>query len=266
MATYAVGDLQGCLDPLYRLLEEVKFGAGDKLWLAGDLVNRGPQSLESLRFVMSLGKQAKVVLGNHDLHLLALHHRLTDIKVDPSLEAVLAAPDRHELMTWLQTLPLLHYSSKYDTVMTHAGIPPCWNLATAKALAQEIHQVLISDQAAAYFRHMYGNQPDRWQEQLTGPERWRCITNYFTRMRFTTLAGQLEFNAKAKPTEAPAGFAPWFHYPSQITSRQLFGHWAALEGETNHNTIVNLDMGCVWGGSLKMLCLDDNRVYTMACD
>ena len=265
MATYAVGDLQGCLDPLYRLLEEVKFSSQDELWLAGDLVNRGPQSLESLRFVMALGNQAKVVLGNHDLHLLALHHGLTDLKVDNTLVPIMTAPDRHELMTWLQAQPLLHYSQQYDTVMTHAGIPSCWNLTTAKGLANEVHQVLIGDHADEYFRHMYGNLPDLWQHSLQGTERWRCITNYFTRMRFTTPAGQLDFKAKSKPTEAPQGFAPWFQHPTQITSRQLFGHWAALEGETDNEQIVNLDMGCVWGGSLKMLCLDDNRVYTTAC-
>lgn len=265
MATYAVGDLQGCLDPLYRLLDEVKFSSQDKLWLAGDLVNRGPQSLESLRFVMSLGKQAKVVLGNHDLHLLALHHELTNLKIDATLQPILSAPDRHELMTWLQTLPLLHYSKKYDTVMTHAGIPPCWDLSTAQQLAEEIHQILIGDQAENYFSHMYGNLPDLWHEDLQGPERWRCITNYFTRMRFTTATGQLEFNAKSKPTDAPEGYQPWFTHPTQVVSRQVFGHWAALEGETHQHNIINLDMGCVWGGSLKMICLDDNRIYTTAC-
>ncbi|MDP6190842.1 MAG: symmetrical bis(5'-nucleosyl)-tetraphosphatase, partial [Gammaproteobacteria bacterium] len=151
MATYAVGDLQGCLDPLQRLLERVQFSDDDKLWIAGDLVNRGPQSLATLRFVMAMGKRAKVVLGNHDLHLLALHHGATQVSVDPTLAPILAAPDRHALMTWLQSLPLLHYSKQYDTVMTHAGIPHCWDLCTAQDLAKELHQVLTSSQHAQFF-------------------------------------------------------------------------------------------------------------------
>ncbi|HCH24598.1 MAG TPA: diadenosine tetraphosphatase [Oceanospirillaceae bacterium] len=265
MATYAVGDLQGCLDPLQRLLERVKFGEDDKLWVAGDLVNRGPQSLESLRFIMRMGKRAKVVLGNHDLHLLALHHHATDLAIDPTLAAIFSAPDRAELMTWLQSLPLLHSSTRLQTVMTHAGIPPCWDLATAQALAMEIHHILIGPQAPAYFANMYGNLPSLWQVGLTGPERWRCITNYFTRMRFTDAQGRLELTAKAKPQTAPAGFAPWFNHPSQVEYQQVFGHWAALEGETGVASIVNLDMGCVWGGHLKMVRLDDKAVFKTAC-
>ncbi|MCP4790453.1 MAG: symmetrical bis(5'-nucleosyl)-tetraphosphatase [Gammaproteobacteria bacterium] len=265
MATYAVGDLQGCLDPLQRLLERVRFSDQDQLWLAGDLVNRGPQSLETLRFVMSLGKRAKVVLGNHDLHLLALHHEATNLSIDPTLAAIFAAPDRQELMTWLQSLPLLHYSRNYNTVMTHAGIPSCWNLATAQQLAEEIHQVLTGPQQHHYFANMYGNQPDIWHPDLSEPERWRCITNYFTRMRFTDPQGRLELKTKHKPHQAPTGYAPWFTYKSQVSCQQIFGHWAALKGETGLETIVNLDMGCVWGGHLKMLRLDDKQTYITAC-
>ncbi|MDP6967738.1 MAG: symmetrical bis(5'-nucleosyl)-tetraphosphatase [Gammaproteobacteria bacterium] len=265
MATYAVGDLQGCLEPLLRLLERVQFSDGDKLWLAGDLVNRGPQSLATLRFVISMGNSARVVLGNHDLHLLALHHGATNLQADPTLTPILSAPDREDLMTWLQSLPLLHYSKQYNTVMTHAGIPPCWDLHTAQCLAKELHQVLTSHQQAEYFAHMYGDLPDLWQPDLSGPARWRCITNYFTRMRFTTPQGRLELTTKAKPDSAPKGFAPWFTHPSLINCRQIFGHWAALEGETGSNTIINLDMGYVWGGHLKMLRLDDGEVFTTAC-
>jgi len=264
MATYAVGDLQGCLDPLQRLLERVQFSDDDKLWIAGDLVNRGPQSLATLRFVMAMGKRAKVVLGNHDLHLLALHHGATQVSVDPTLAPILAAPDRHALMTWLQSLPLLHYSKQYDTVMTHAGIPHCWDLCTAQDLAKELHQVLTSSQHAQFFAGMYGNLPDLWYADLCGMERWRCITNYFTRMRFTDAHGRLELTTKSKPTNAPKGFAPWFTYPSQIKCQQLFGHWAALEGETGSQTIINFVMGYVWGGHLKMLRLDAGAVFTIA--
>jgi bis(5'-nucleosyl)-tetraphosphatase (symmetrical) len=265
MATYAVGDLQGCLDPLQRLLERVHFSESDKLWVAGDLVNRGPQSLESLRFIMSMGKRAKVVLGNHDLHLLALHHGATNLSIDPTLAAIFSAPDREELMTWLQSLPLLHYSPTLQTVMTHAGIPPCWDLATAQELAKEIHKILTGPQDQEYFANMYGDLPDMWHPDLTGPERWRCITNYFTRMRFTDAQGRLELTAKAKPQQAPAGFAPWFNHASQIDCQQVFGHWAALEGETGKDSIINLDMGCVWGGHLKMMRLENKEVYKTAC-
>lgn len=265
MATYAVGDLQGCIEPLQRLLEQVQFSDRDHLWFAGDLVNRGPDSLATLRLVMQMGEQAKVVLGNHDLHLLALHHGATNLSVDPSLAPILAAPDRQALMQWLQAQPLLHFSQTFNTVMTHAGIPLNWDLTTAQSLANELHQVLTGSEQTLYFANMYGNLPAQWQPDLSGPARWRCITNYFTRMRFTNAQGKLELTTKSKPNNAPEGYAPWFTYPSQIKCRQVFGHWAALEGETNQENIVNLDMGCVWGGHLKMLRLDDGQVFTTAC-
>jgi bis(5'-nucleosyl)-tetraphosphatase (symmetrical) len=269
MASYAVGDIQGCLAALKALLDTVSFTAEDTLWVAGDLVNRGPDSLETLRFIKSLGNQAKVILGNHDLHLLALHEKDAQLKPTDTLSAIFKAHDRVPLLAWLQQQPLLHYDAQFDTVMTHAGIPPCWNLQQAQQHAQELHELLQSDAAPSFFANMYGNQPDLWHDQLKGMDRWRCITNYFTRMRFVTPKGQLDlthsgkadFNAK----DEHDSLTPWFNLPSAVTSRQVFGHWAALEGETGNDHIINLDMGCVWGGHLKLMRLEDGQCFSVSC-
>ena len=193
MASYAVGDIQGCLGALESLLKQVGFSADDCLWVAGDLVNRGPHSLETLRFIKALGDQAKVVLGNHDLHLLALHAKDAQLKPNDTLQPIFEAHDREALLTWLQQQPLLHYDAQLDTVMTHAGIPPCWDLRQAQKLSQELHTLLQSETAPLFFANMYGNQPDLWHDNLEGIDRWRCITNSFTRMRFITSASQLDF-------------------------------------------------------------------------
>ena len=278
MATYAVGDLQGCLTPLQQLLERVSFSQQDELWLAGDLVNRGPQSLQTLRFIKSLGTQAKVILGNHDLHLLALYNRWQShsepnhkqahtnhqLPINSTLAPIFAAEDLAELMVWLQTQPLLHYDAQRQAVMTHAGIPPCWDLPQAQSYAEEIHKVLTSTQANHYFANMYGDQPKQWHEQLTGTERWRCITNFFTRMRYLDTDDDLELDTKCALHQAPKHLTPWFLYPSKINVHQYFGHWAALEGHTGVDKIVSLDMGCVWQGSLKMVRLEDQQVFIYA--
>lgn len=269
MASYAVGDIQGCLTALKRLLDKVGFTPADSLWVAGDLVNRGADSLATLRFIKSLGTQAKVVLGNHDLHLLALHAKDAQLKPDDSLQPIFLAHDRELLLTWLQQQPLLHYDAQFDTVMTHAGIPPCWNLQQAQQHALELQELLQSDAAASFFARMYGNQPDLWYDELEGMERWRCITNYFTRMRFITSAGQLNLTHKGKiqlsAKDEQAHLMPWFNVPSMVTARQVFGHWAALEGETGKAHIINLDMGCVWGGRLKLMRLEDAQCFSVSC-
>ena len=270
MASYAVGDIQGCLAELRALLDKVGFTAEDNLWVAGDLVNRGPSSLETLRFIKSLGARAKVVLGNHDLHLLALHAADAQLKPDDTLQPIFAAHDRQLLLTWLQQQPLLHYDAQFDTVMTHAGIPPCWNLAQAQQHAQELHALLQSDRAPSFFAGMYGNQPDLWHDDLKGIERWRCITNHFTRMRFVTPTGQLDFMSNGRldsnTNDQQAPLTPWFERPSAVTARQVFGHWAALKGETGKAHVINLDMGCVWGGHLKLMRLEDGQCFSVSCD
>jgi len=269
MASYAVGDIQGCLEPLKALLHKVGFSSADTLWVAGDLVNRGPDSLATLRYIKSLGERAKVVLGNHDLHLLALHHKDAQLKPTDTLYPIFLAHDREPLLAWLQQQPLLHYDKAFDTVMTHAGIPPCWTLDQAQTYAAELQHVLTGDDASSFFAHMYGNQPDLWHKDLQGMDRWRCITNYFTRMRFVNATGKLNLthNGKAdlSANEHNSTLLPWFNLPSKVTSRQVFGHWAALEGETGNNHVINLDMGCVWGGYLKLIRLEDGHCFTVNC-
>jgi bis(5'-nucleosyl)-tetraphosphatase (symmetrical) len=265
MATYAIGDLQGCHAELMQLLEQIGFNDQDQLWFTGDLVNRGPDSLQCLRFVKNLGERAVSVLGNHDLHLLALHHGGSK-KVHPTLAPILQAPDRDELMHWLQQRPLLHDDKALGYVMTHAGIPHIWSLKTARALAAELEQVLRSNQAGAFFAAMYGNKPDLWQDDLKGQARLRAITNYFTRMRFITPQGRLEFTASGSPQDAPKGFMPWFELtPLKPLNRiQLFGHWAAL-GHHRNERVISLDTGCVWGNALSALRLDDGVLFSHPC-
>jgi bis(5'-nucleosyl)-tetraphosphatase (symmetrical) len=268
MATYAVGDIQGCLDALKALLDEVKFTSADTLWVAGDLVNRGPNSLETLRFIKSLGDQSKVVLGNHDLHLLALHAKDAQLEPSNTLAPILAAHDKVPLLAWLQQQPLLQYDAAFDTVMTHAGVPPCWNLQQAQQYAKELQDVLQSPQASLFFQAMYGNHPDLWHHDLKGMDRWRCITNYFTRMRFITPDGKLDLTHNGKldlTTNESNSLMPWFNLPGAVTCRQVFGHWAALEGETGKDHVINLDMGCVWGGRLKLICLENGQCYSVSC-
>jgi len=268
MASYAVGDIQGCLTPLKALLDKVGFTDADTLWVAGDLVNRGPESLETLRFIRSLGNRSKVVLGNHDLHLLALHAKDAQLKPDDTLQPIFVAHDREDLLSWLQQQPLLHYDPQFDTVMTHAGIPPCWDLKQAQKHAQELQELLRGDHATTFFAGMYGNQPNLWSDQLKGMDRWRCITNHFTRMRFITPEGRLNLTHNGKVdlnSSEDAPLRPWFNLPSAVTSRQVFGHWAVLEGETGKDHVINLDMGCVWGGRLKLMRLEDGKSFSVGC-
>ena len=258
MSTYAIGDIQGCFDELKALLELIQFGDLDKLWFCGDLVNRGPKSLETLRFIRGLGSQAVTVLGNHDLHLLAVHHGFAKAKRSDTLNAILTAPDRNELLAWLQQQPLIYTDTQLGFTMTHAGIPPAWSIKKAHRLAKECQNAL-RENPTNYFAHMYGNQPNTWSDSLQGPERLRVITNYFTRMRFCTPQSELEFASKGGLESQPDGFYPWFSLREQRfpNDKLVFGHWAALEGHTGTQQIHALDTGCVWGGALRALRLED---------
>ncbi len=260
MTDYVVGDLQGCLDPLLKLLDRVQFDpTADRLIATGDLINRGPQSLETLRFCMSLDSAFKTVLGNHDLHLLAIAHGIRKPTPKDTLDEILSASDRDELINWLQQQPLLLSIDQYTIV--HAGIPPNWTVSAARTLAAEVEQVLKSDQALNYFQGMYGDQPDSWSEDLSGPARWRLITNYLTRMRYCTASGQLELEAKSAPNQQTdaltAKFAPWFSFPNRKTAEDkiIFGHWAALEGKHLGDNLFPLDTGYVWGGAMRLMDL-----------
>lgn len=258
MATYAIGDIQGCYDELQQLLEHLDFDeTRDQLWFVGDLVNRGPKSLEVLRFVKSLGEAAITVLGNHDLHLLALAYGNPRHKNSSNLNDVLAATDRDELIHWLRHRPLLHRDKSLAFSMVHAGLAPQWSMKTARACAREVEKVLRGDQHIEYFLNMYGNDPKRWNEDLKGMDRWRFITNCFTRLRYCAPDGSLLLQLKGMPGENTHKHYPWFAHPQRASRKKriLFGHWSTLGYQVSHNTWA-LDSGCLWGGQLTALRID----------
>lgn len=258
MSTYAIGDIQGCYRELQQLLERVQFNEhGDSLWLCGDLVNRGPDSLAVLRFLKSLGERAVAVLGNHDLHCLAVLAAGQSSKGKDTLDALAVASDRDELLAWLRAQPLLHYDRKKNVAMVHAGIPPCWDLDMAEQLAREVEQQLQASDYQLLLREMYGNKPKRWDDSLVGIERYRFIINACTRMRLLDQDHSLNLKAKSNPA-ANTELVPWYTtYPQDTSAAKIvFGHWAALGGGQVAANVEALDTGCVWGGSLTALCLD----------
>ncbi|GLR63018.1 symmetrical bis(5'-nucleosyl)-tetraphosphatase [Marinospirillum insulare] len=267
MATYAIGDIQGCYQSFKRLLKEINFKPSrDTLWLAGDLVNRGKGSLDVLRYVIDLGKASKQVLGNHDFHLLAAAEGLRKLRNSDTLEEVIKAPDAKALIDWLSQQPLLHYDKHLGYVMTHAGIPPIWKLKKAQMLAAEIEKLLSSKARKEFLENLFGNEPLCWSDDLEGEDRHRSIVNYFTRMRFCQADGSLDFTSKNDVASAPKGYAPWFSYPSKVTkdTEIIFGHWAALEGHTGVKSIHALDTGCVWGNHLTAMRLEDRKKFKVA--
>jgi len=258
MAIYAVGDVQGCFEPLTALLEKINFDVNrDQLWFTGDLVNRGPDSLAVLRFVRGLGNSAITVLGNHDLHLLALASGHTKQKRRDTLKNILAADDRDELLDWLRTRPLLHRDARLGYTMVHAGLVPQWSLEQAQQLAAEVEKMLRSDSYADFFPHMYGNLPTQWRPSLTGWDRLRFITNVLTRIRYCDSTGRLDLDQKAAPAEVPAPLNPWFEYRHRESASEtiLFGHWSTL-GFIKSDNVICLDSGCLWGGKLVAIRLD----------
>jgi bis(5'-nucleosyl)-tetraphosphatase (symmetrical) len=260
VATYAIGDIQGCCDEFEVLLAQLQFDpARDRLWLTGDLVNRGPRSLDVLRLVKSFGSAAITVLGNHDLHLLAA--ALTpgeQLKPQDTLGPIFEAPDRDELLTWLRSLPLLHHDATLGYTMIHAGLPPQWDLTTARSCAAELEQALRDDaRSLQLFTHMYGDRPNRWSDDLRGVDRLRFITNCFTRLRFCRVDGTLELKFKGKIESAPQGVLPWFRVPQRRSRalRIVCGHWSAL-GYHDGDGVLSIDTGCVWGEKLCAIRLD----------
>ncbi|MEM8814961.1 MAG: symmetrical bis(5'-nucleosyl)-tetraphosphatase [Pseudomonadota bacterium] len=266
MAIYAIGDIQGCYDPLRRLLELIRFDPDkDRLWLTGDLVNRGPKSLKTLRFLRSLGDSALSVLGNHDLHLLALAMGSVEYsKRFATLRRVLDAPELDELVDWLRGMPLLHYDEELDTALVHAGIHPHWSISKALARAAEVESVLRGKHAAALLEGMYGNTPWQWSGKLRGKRRQRFIVNTFTRMRMLTATGRLNFTHANSPFRARKGLKPWFDLdsPAWGNTRIVFGHWSAL-GLVALPALLSLDTGCVWGRQLTAARIDRRalRIY-----
>ncbi len=256
---YAIGDVQGCADELRALLERLRFSADrDQVWLVGDLVNRGPRSLETLRYVRSLADNAVVVLGNHDLHLLALALGGREAaKRGDTLGEVLAAPDRDELLEWLIGRPLAHFDGGRGDLLVHAGLVPQWTATQAVVLAREVESALRRD-PQAFLRQMYGDRPDRWSEDLAGMERSRFVVNVLTRLRVCTADGRVDLGMKGPPGKARPAFRPWFELEGRASrgTRIIFGHWSAL-GYVNAHGVIGLDTGCVWGGALTALNLDE---------
>jgi bis(5'-nucleosyl)-tetraphosphatase (symmetrical) len=265
MSTYAIGDPQGCHASLLRLLDEVKFDpAADRLWLVGDLVNRGPDSLGVLRFVKSLGSAAICVLGNHDLHLLALAEGFGRAHKGDTLDAVLAAPDRDELLHWLRQRKLAWREG--DFLMVHAGVLPGWTVDDTLQRAAEAETMLQGAHYRDFFAQMYGNAPTAWDAGLQGIERLRVIVNAFTRLRYCTPAGEMEFHHKGAPGTQPAGWLPWFEVPGRqsMAATLVFGHWSTL-GLVNRPGLIALDTGCLWGGKLTAVRLEDRQAFAVQC-
>lgn len=258
MATYVVGDIQGCYEELQALLDHVKFDfRTDTLWLTGDLVNRGPRSLDVLRFIKSLGECAVTVLGNHDLHLLAVAYGQEPAKKSDTLDDILNADDKDDLLQWLRTRPLLHYDAIRNLTLIHAGLPPQWSMQVALENAIEVENILAGDSFNEFLANMYGNQPIKWDKNLQGWDRLRFITNCFTRLRYVNRAGELELKVKGSPGAQSDEIVPWFKAPKRKTVDQkiLFGHWSTYGYSISKNTIC-LDSGCIWGGKLTAVDID----------
>jgi bis(5'-nucleosyl)-tetraphosphatase (symmetrical) len=265
MAIYAVGDVQGCHTELLQLLEKIHFDPRhDQLWLVGDLVNRGPDSLKVLRLVKSLGNSAITVLGNHDLHLLAVAEGVAELHHSDTLDEILHAPDRDELLFWLRNQKLLHLDNGF--VLVHAGLLPGWTVEQAKHLAGEAEQALRGNNYAEFLAHMYGNRPDHWQNDLAGYNRLRVIVNALTRLRICTDSGEMEFKFKGEIKNIPKDYCAWFDVAQRASadSTVIFGHWSAL-GLMLKEKVMALDTGCLWGGPLTAIRLEDREIFQIIC-
>ena len=265
MSIYAIGDVQGCSHELKALVEQIGFDpAQDQLWFVGDLVNRGPDSAGVLRFVMSLGEAAVAVLGNHDLHLLMVADGMERLHKSDTIQDVLQAHDRDDLLNWLRHRPLLHVAG--NTVLVHAGLLPQWSAAQASMLAREVESALRGSDRSGLMANMYGNKPHAWADDLSGHARLRVIINAMTRMRFCTPEGDMEFSHKGGLDKAPEGCLPWFDapHPAWQGSEIVFGHWSAL-GLMVEKNLMALDTGCLWGGALSAIRLEDRRVFQVSC-
>lgn len=269
MTLYAVGDIQGCYAPFASLLERIEFDpARDRLWLVGDLVNRGPDSLSVLRRVAELGPAATAVLGNHDLHLLAAAAGLRRASGGDTLQQVLDAPDAEELLDWLRRRPLLHYDRASGRALVHAGIPPEWDVDEGLTHAAEVERLLRGPHWRYGLEVMYGNDPPRWTQDLEYASRVRYTINALTRMRYCDRSGALDLERSGPPGTQPPGLVPWFDAPGRRTAAThiVFGHWSAL-GVVRRADITALDSGCVWGGTLTAVAFDDDGdAFTVACE
>lgn len=265
MATYAIGDVQGCADALRRLLKTFAFeSTRDRLWFVGDLVNRGPESLATLRMVKDLGDAAVTVLGNHDFHLLAVAAGHAKQHRSDTLDAVLDAPDRDELLAWLRQRPMMHVQGEW--AMVHAGLLPQWTVGEAQLLAHEVEAVLRGGNWGEFLATLYGDTPDSWSENLRGADRLRVIVNAMARMRFCSADGTIELRTKGESANAPPGFFPWFDAPGRASRSHTIvcGHWSTL-GLKMRPDLLALDSGCVWGRRLSAVRLEDGRLFQVSC-
>lgn len=270
MPTYAIGDIQGCFEPLQALLTVIQFNPQrDVLWCTGDLVNRGPQSLAVLRFFKNLGNRATVVLGNHDIHLIGVKYQVRTLHAKDTLQPILDAPDSNALIDWLCHCPLLAYHPTLHYVMTHAGLAPQWTLEKAQQIAQEIATALQNPTSrVATLQALFGNTDNPWQDSLQGEVRLRTAINYFTRMRFCYPDGRLFFDYKGNLAQKPEGVIPWFEVKARANAQLkiIFGHWAALEGKTTTPNLFPLDTGCIWGNCLTAMRLEDGKRFSVKCN
>lgn len=259
---WVIGDLQGCLDPVLSLVERLPAKA--PIWLTGDLINRGPRSLDTLRWVIAQGSRVRTILGNHDLHLLSIALGIRKPHRNDTYDDILNAPDRADLIDWLRSQPLAHY--EYGWLMVHAGVLPQWTVSKALALAEEVSAVLRGPHWTKFIPAMYGNEPSQWRDTLGGDERLRIIVNALTRLRFCDRDGRMEFATKEGVGAAPPGFMPWFDVPARATADTpiVFGHWSAL-GLINRPDLVAIDTGCVWGRQLSAVRLCDRAVMQVQC-
>ena len=270
MATYAIGDLQGCRVEFEALLKLIRFSAGDVLWLLGDLINRGADSLGTMKLVMEMDAQVVTVLGNHDLHFLAIYFGGHKPSSSDTFDELLASKHAASVAEWLCEQKLYHSDEQLGYVMTHAGIPPQWSLTKCESLAREVEGTIRGENPAVsrgdFFREMYGNKPTLWEESLTGMSRLRLITNYLTRMRLIDNEYALDFDHKGALEAAPEGWTPWFDAKPlrELPLKILFGHWAALDGYTGQPHCIALDTGCVWGRKLSALRLEDGELFQVS--
>ena len=265
MSTYAIGDVQGCYDELRALLDKINYDPKqDRLWFAGDIINRGPKSLECLRFIKNT-PNCFMILGNHDLHAIAVAYGASKIKPYDTLDQILQASDRNELIDWLRQQPLIHHDKTLGFTLSHAGIYPDWNLQDAIQHAHEVEKVLRGDNIADFLNNLYGNEPSKWEPSLEGYNRLRFIVNAFTRMRFCRQDNSLDLNAKGTLQSVTNDLAPWFKVTSRKTQsdKLIFGHWAALECNANTENVFAIDSGCVWGRELTALRLEDETQFSV---
>lgn len=261
MSTYVIGDIHGCYEALNRLLEKISFDpASDSLWFVGDLINRGPASLACLRFIKSLGENAVVTLGNHDLHCLGVYYKVRKPGAKDTLFDIFDASDANELIHWLRQRPLLHHDESLNTVMVHAGIPPMWSLKTAKKQAKKLQRLLSSDDIGDSLPALFGNRPEHWRDADTPRRRRRFAANALTRMRYCWSDGSLDYSFNVQPAARPQGLTAWYNTPQRVPIKEtiVFGHWAAHPAMAPPG-IVPLDRGCVYGGSLAAYIVEERR-------